>query len=270
MYHTKRRGGIHLPKLPERILIMEEQIKNIVSQYTKIPVGQINAQTVIDRSAVASSIILHRMYASLASEGFAIENYMGIKSFGQLLSGLYDKPGLISPVVIPQIINADPVINLSGQNNSIGIDVEAINSMPLVHDFREDEFYKMNFAAAEIAYCVLQPNPQGSFAGLFAAKEAIVKASNYYKDKPFNSIIINHLPNGKPIHPSFQLSISHSTGLAVAVAIFINPTTAAPDPSSTSNTLPPAQKNPTLILFTAITALILSLLALVSIFIKSC
>ena len=197
----------------------EEKIKNIVSTYTRVPVDTINAQTLVDRSALASSILLHRMYAAFATEGIVVDNYWDIKTYGALLQRLSDRieqpvSGFSEPV---------PIYNNDYQHDkssaSAGIDIEEIQSMPQVDDFREDEFYTMNFSSSEIAYCILQPNSLASFAGLFAAKEAIVKADNSYINRPFNTIIINHLPGGKPEHPSFQISISHTSTVAVGIAI---------------------------------------------------
>jgi phosphopantetheine--protein transferase-like protein len=202
---------------------MEEKIKEIVSLYIKIPANQIAANTIIDRSAVASSILLHRMYAALSIEGMAIENYWDIKTFGTLLqriNGTETKYVAVIPDNSSEYFL--PVNETRPSIGGIGVDVEEIKSMPQVNDFREEAFYKMNFTSEEIAYCILQPDSLSSFAGLFAAKEAIVKADNSYLNRPFNSIYIDHLPNGKPVHPSFQLSISHTNELAIAVAMMLD------------------------------------------------
>jgi phosphopantetheine--protein transferase-like protein len=204
---------------------MEEKIKEIVSLYIKVPASQIAANTVIDRSAVASSILLHRMYAALANEGIVIDNYWDIKSFGTLLQRINGAERSFTVVSDNTIEYVLPVNESLSSAEGIGLDVEEINAMPQVNDFREDEFYKMNFTSEEIAYCILQPDSLSSFAGLFAAKEAIVKADNSYLNKPFNSIHIGHLPNGKPVHSSFQLSISHTKELAIAIAVPLSPNT---------------------------------------------
>jgi len=196
---------------------MDNQIRNTVSKYIKVPAEQITAQTKIDRSAVASSIILHRMYAQLANEGIAVNDYTVIKTYGQLLENIN---GSESPAAMPATIDPGSTASPVHSNElPIGIDIENISSLPVVSDFREDAFYTMNFAPAEIAYCILQANPSASFTGLFAAKEAIVKADNSYKDNAFNTIIIDHLPDGRPVYPGFRLSISHTNELAVAVAV---------------------------------------------------
>jgi phosphopantetheine--protein transferase-like protein len=196
---------------------MEEKIKGIVSVFIKLPAEQIGAGTPIDRSALQSSILLHRMYAKLAEEGVRVENYANIKVFGDLLqqqgdnSGNNSQPaGMIAPLSIIAGIRATP---------AIGIDIEEVAALPKTTDFRKAEFYTMNFTPAEIAYCILQPDPYSSFAGLFAAKEAIIKADGRYRAHAFNTLEIGHSAEGAPLHPGFGLSISHANGMAAAVAI---------------------------------------------------
>jgi phosphopantetheine--protein transferase-like protein len=200
---------------------MVEKIKEIVSAFTKVPVGDIGPATPVDRQAVKSSILLHRMYARLAGEGIVVENYTAIKTFSDLLGS--HKTGNDSivigsadaaPMMIPT--STDVPGNSSG---GIGIDIESLSMLPRTYDFRKDAFYTMNFTPGEIAYCVLQPDPYASFAGLFCAKEAIVKADGRHKPRSFNTIDITHDPEGRPAYPGFQLSISHAEGVAAAVAI---------------------------------------------------
>ena len=223
---------------------MEDKIKNILSLYIKIPVNQINAATVIDRSAVAGSILLHRMYANLANEGILVKNYWDIKNYGTLLQRVDDETQTDTSIrhAASSVNNIIPLNPSSGSLANIGIDVEEISAMPQVNDFREDSFYKMNFTDPEISFCILQPRPLASFAGLFAAKEAIVKANNAYKGIPFNAIAIDHLPAGKPLHKEFELSISHTNEVVVAVAIQINinapSLTAIPHSSSSGKSNP--------------------------------
>lgn len=197
---------------------MNENIKQIVADFTKIPADHIHSETVIDRSVVANSILLHRMYANLAKEGVEINNYQQIKTYGDLLNkiSVNNKP---EESLSGNIIYRSDKLPSSDQLFDIGIDIEEIFRMPKVNDFREDEFYKMNFTAREISYCGLQPDQYASFTGLFAVKEAIVKADNYYKNIPFHKIFIDHLPDGKPVFKGFSISISHTENLAIAVAV---------------------------------------------------
>jgi phosphopantetheine--protein transferase-like protein len=202
------------------------------------------------------------MYAKLTEAGVLIEDYLNIDDFAGLLQRANGKQPDTT-----LFIEKDFALPLTNNNSStvqggIGIDIEEIVAMPETGDFREDEFYKMNFSSAEIAYCILQPQPYASFTGLFAAKEAIIKANNVYRGYPFNSINIDHAPDGKPWHPAFQLSIAHTGNLAVAVAIQFNSGTIKPETipavGTTAN-----NKNYSLSIFISLVSFLLALIALV-------
>jgi len=198
---------------------MEEKIKEIVSIYTKIPVDEIGSSTVIDRTAVSSSIMLHRMYAKLSEQGFSVTDYWDLKNFGSLLQRVNGQSKSAGEIPVAVHTSAPDHVRDNHHSSGIGIDIEETDSMPRANDFREETFYKMNFSSSEIAYCILQPDPYASFAGLFAAKEAIVKADNSYKSKGFNRIVIEHSETGKPVHSNFNLSISHTKNISIAVAV---------------------------------------------------
>jgi len=202
---------------------MEEKIKGIVSVFIKVPADQIVAGTPIDRSALQSSILLHRMYARLAEEGVVVRNYVNIKLFGDLFREQPDTPipGTSMPTTqtstTSMALTSVPGAPAPG-TPSIGVDIEEIAALPRAADFRKEQFYTMNFTAAEIAYCILQPDPYSSLAGLFAAKEALIKADGQLRSRAFNTLEINHSAEGAPVFPGFALSISHAGGMAVAVA----------------------------------------------------
>jgi len=202
---------------------MQEKIKEIVSVFLKIPEEQINTATVIDRSAVSSSILLHRMYAKLADAGIVVNDYQQVRTLGELLKQVNTGAGIAVEHTGGNITGAGEAnLSFAGdqkETTGIGIDIEMVSAMPITADFREDNFYTMNFSASEIAYAILQPNPYASFAGLFAAKEAIVKADNTFKGTEFKHIPVQHLLNGKPFHPAFNISVSHTDQMAVAVAV---------------------------------------------------
>jgi len=205
---------------------MQEKIKEILGVFLKMPENQINTDTVIDRTALGSSILLHRMYAKLAAENLVVKDYQEVRTLGDFLQKLdREKNGTDGPKTgkIISLPPNEPVVSplpvTTKESAGIGIDIELVSAMPETGDFREDAFYTMNFSVAEISYCILQPRPYASFAGLFAAKEAIVKANNTYKKLEFKDIIIQHLPNGKPFHTGFNISVSHTDETAVAIAI---------------------------------------------------
>jgi phosphopantetheine--protein transferase-like protein len=208
--------------------MMEEKIKEIVSVFIKVPAEQIGVATPIGRTALQSSIVLHRMYARLAEEGVRVENYVNIQVFGDLLQHTSRSDGTTGGAPAPRSAGLahgeQPAFispNMPGEAaaSAVGIDIEEVAALPRATDFRREEFYTMNFTAAEIAYCILQADPYSSFAGLFAAKEAIIKADGLYRTRTFNTLEIRHSPEGKPLYPDFGLSISHAGGMAVAVAV---------------------------------------------------
>ena len=105
-------------------------------------------------------------------------------------------------------------------NFGIGIDIESIDNFPIVADFRSDPFYLDNFTPNEISFCILKQNPLETFAGIFCAKEAVFKAKNKsIRGSNLNQIEIVHNSQGMPMLDGFVISISHSKGLAVAIAI---------------------------------------------------
>jgi phosphopantetheine--protein transferase-like protein len=191
---------------------MEDKIKEIISVFIKLPAALIAESTPIDRRALQSSILLHRMYARLGEEGVVVNDYAGIKVFGDLMrkQGVTESAGEI------------PVSQQNGEpddSQGVGIDMEEVAALPRADDLRKEEFYVQNFTPGEIAYCILQSDPYASLTGLFAVKEAIVKADGQYRSRPFNTIEIGHTPQGRPVFPGFRLSISHAGGMAVGMAV---------------------------------------------------
>jgi phosphopantetheine--protein transferase-like protein len=204
---------------------MEEKIKEIVSTYIKVPKDQIGTGTPIGRAALGNSILLHRMYARLGEEGIVVSDYAEINVFGDLMRK-QEGGDLLNSIPVMQSQAAD--------TTGVGIDIEEVAALPRVADLRRETFYTQNFTPAEIAYCILQADPYVSLAGLWAAKEAIVKADGQWRNRPFNTIEIGHTMDGKPEFASMGLSISHAGGVAVAVAFLGTKTSSAPEMPKTA------------------------------------
>lgn len=223
-----------MPELYKRILMMEDKLRDIVSVFINKPAGEIGPGTFIGKSAIGNSIMIHRMYAKLAEVGVVVGNYRDIDRFETLIQRATG-----GKAATPTIIQSESIVGNEQQSLvplKVGMDIESVSSMPQAKDFREDTFYTSNFSPAEIAYCILQNDPLSSFAGLFAAKEAIVKADNRYISFSFNQIQIEHDESGKPIHPEFGLSISHAGGMAAAVAVQLTfKEKSVPSPEQTSD-----------------------------------
>src|SRR5258708_912140 len=123
---------------------MEDKIKEIISIFTKIPVDQIGPDTPIGRSTMQSSILLHRMYARLAEEGLAVDNYGNIKIFADLLqygsgpavpaNGQTDFAAASLPAARTYLSPVHGVRDTSA-TSGIGIDIEEVAGLPLTNDF---------------------------------------------------------------------------------------------------------------------------------------
>lgn len=200
-----------------------QRAKEIIATFLKVDPSQINENTIMDSSAIPGSVLIHRMYSTLSSEGYHIVNQSDIKTYGDFLRALNKNEALDETLSTGNNNKKDSIEEFKNLNNDsnlqVGIDIEDIMNMPVADDYREHRFYIDNFSKKEISYCILQSDPRASFAGKFALKEAIIKADNSYKNIPFKEIEILNDESGKPVFKGFSLSISHATNQAVAIAI---------------------------------------------------
>jgi phosphopantetheinyl transferase (holo-ACP synthase) len=204
-----------------------QKAKEIFSKFINKPLEEITSETVIDKRAVPGSVLIHRMYAALAKDGYYVSDMTSIKTYGDFereITGEIrgrDATNLSAKTSLTNVSSNAELPQLASQcgNLDIGIDIEDIDNMPIVNDYREEPFYTANFSQREISYCILQHNPQASFAGKFAAKEALVKADNNLQKMPFCEIEILNNESGRPVFDGFSISISHSRTVAIAMAI---------------------------------------------------
>jgi holo-[acyl-carrier protein] synthase len=104
------------------------------------------------------------------------------------------------------------------------IEVKQFRKKPLNDD--NASFYHSVFTKSELVYCMKYSDPYPHIAGIFAAKESIIKCLT----KPIKMIDIEIIHNqyGKPIAVihrkkrkanAARISISHTRSLAIAMAI---------------------------------------------------
>lgn len=106
--------------------------------------------------------------------------------------------------------------------HSIGIDVQFISELfpNQPKDLKSDIEFLRIFSPFELAFAETKPFPLHTLAGIFAAKEAIIKARGASVDTDsLAKIEITHGQDGMPNFDGFSLSISHSNDYAVAVAL---------------------------------------------------
>lgn len=102
------------------------------------------------------------------------------------------------------------------------IQVKRFEKKPLE---KNEKFYHSIFSKSELLHCKKYSNPYPHLAGIFAAKEAVIKCL----DKPLlpTDIQIKWNKNGKPsavIYPSkfeINVTISHTIKQAIAFAVII-------------------------------------------------
>jgi len=193
-----------------------QQAKSIIAHFLKKKIEDINEGTLMDYTVVPSSLLLHRMYSALAEKGYVVDDPASITTYKDFLNALVISNNSDLVEVDMKVLTS----NIIRDENSLsmGIDIEEISSFDTTDDYANNQFYKSNFSLEEIQYCITKPNPVQSFAGLFSAKEAIVKADNSFIKTEFNKLKIIHTNANKPIFKGFSLSISHSKSHVIAIA----------------------------------------------------
>jgi holo-[acyl-carrier protein] synthase len=119
----------------------------------------------------------------------------------------------------------DLIDSTPGELN-VGIDVieiERLRNKPL--NKKNESFYRSIFTESELSYCMKYSDPYPHLAGIFAAKESLLKC--LAKPIEMIEIEISHNPDGKPhisAHTKIKatqvrISITHTRSIAMAIAI---------------------------------------------------
>lgn len=110
----------------------------------------------------------------------------------------------------------------------LGIDSTSIARFRELLANRKDRFVMNTFSKAEQKYCFSFRDPAPHFAGTFAAKEAIRKATGNTK-LPLNAMEIRREKTGRPqvwvrgkLSKLIHVSITHDENIASAVALSQN------------------------------------------------
>lgn len=122
-------------------------------------------------------------------------------------------PSMETPVSIAPIQRGDAVAG-------VGVDIEYASTLPEAEDYRAHPFFVENFTKSEIVHCIEGDNSRLSFAGLWAAKEAIAKACGIdTRLGGLSRIEIGHDDGGRPTCEFGSISISHAGEIAIAVCL---------------------------------------------------
>lgn len=109
---------------------------------------------------------------------------------------------------------------------NVGTDIEEIQRFRKKPIGKNRTFYQSLFTKLELSHCLKYSDPYTHLAGIFAAKEAIVKCLG--KPTGMKNIEIFWDDNGKPkviINSrkldNIDISISHTRSIALAVAVIL-------------------------------------------------
>lgn len=106
----------------------------------------------------------------------------------------------------------------------IGIDIIGTKRFRNIRK-KDYTFWSKSFSKREWEYAFGRPSPEYSLAGIFAAKEAALKACKMESIEGIKQVEIRYSKNGAPYamvgknKSTVLVSISHDEGVAVAVAL---------------------------------------------------
>jgi len=124
---------------------------------------------------------------------------------------------------------------MSNGIEAVGVDLVEISRIKLAIERYGERFMGRVFTPWEIQYCLSKANPELSFAGRFAVKEAVFKAigTGFSNGVKWTSVEVVNDKNGQPQvrlgmaitsligDKKVIISLSHTRDLAVASAILI-------------------------------------------------
>ena len=178
-----------------------------------------------------------RLYTAIAQQlGVSCQEAYSAHTYGELYAAIY---GTAPTVAATPASAAPPVpeqhVQDAGMTPGIacGIDIEMVESLPVVVDYWSDAFYSATFTPAEIAYCLLQDRPLVHLAARWCAKKALQKCDPAYLQADLRMLEVRLSASGAPYlcavvdgHSTplpFAVSLSHTTQAAVAVVVKLPP-----------------------------------------------
>jgi len=203
----------------------KEKIRSVVARFFNVPESAVTENFVFPPERLNASVGRATFHAAIKRmAGADLPAAFKAKTFGELF-GETEASATAGESTKIESANPSPVSGFG-----VGIDIEHCDNLPAASDFWAEPFYAENFTAAEIAYCQRQPDPRGSFCGLWCAKEAVMKCgAEFFKRRPLE-LEIQHDANGRPFlsvlregrwakERGCDISISHSRGATVAVCV---------------------------------------------------
>ena len=167
----------------------------------------------LDQMIRPSSLEAHLLTSLLRTRGITVEYHrlrQGAR-LSDLISAIPEVPAITPTSITP---SASPSCGL-------GVDLVQVNQLlpeGTPADLKADKYLTDLFTLGELSYAACKSNPAETLGGLYAAKEALVKATQI-PFKIMREIEIRFTADGRPIYPGYDLSISHDDGFAIAIAL---------------------------------------------------
>jgi phosphopantetheine--protein transferase-like protein len=213
-------------------MIREELLRDVVGHLLQLKPEDVTPATPLNGN-LSGSIGRARLDAAVRSKiGIVIPEVYTVKTYGQLAGAICgsESDGSDAANDPPRSAEAEPARLAQTADHDVGIDIESVHSLQEETDFWDSPFYKSHFTQTEIGYCLMQPKPLETFAGLWSAKEALKKTSRRWVHLDWQAIEVAHDPDGSPyfvvqggdLRPEYSLSISHTTEFSVAVVVRVS------------------------------------------------
>lgn len=182
--------------------------------FSKLLNSRVDENTVINLTSGQSV----RAHAWLKANNFNTDD-VNIRSSFTILQMM----GMPQSPLRPQLPQVEISSNLepsTGMRVPIGVDIQSIRELfpfGMPDDPKSDPELLSMFTIKELSYSQSKPNPLQTLAGIFAAKEAILKCCN----KEIGLANLEILPDlwGRPSIKGYSISISHSVDYAIAIAM---------------------------------------------------
>jgi holo-[acyl-carrier protein] synthase len=209
-----------------------------VAEFFGIDPSQIGADFPLAGRPVQSSLARARFYAAIQHRlGVQSQAIYAARTYGELEAAVCGTPASAPATYLSVAAQGN---GEAGQimhhkatgieaNISCGIDIEMVHHLPEVEDYWEEAFYRTSFTSAEIAYCLMQPDPRTHFAARWCAKEALKKCDPTYLHEAMANFevaftedgapFLRHYANGVATALPFAVSVSHTPQTAVAMVM---------------------------------------------------
>lgn len=186
------------------------EIEPLVSFFSALTNKSVDENTPIGLSSAQKA----RAFSWLQANGISVEPSLLNTKF--TIQMLLNRSGVQVNLYKPQVRKTEEVLS----DFAVGIDIQLISELfpdSMSIDFVGDEQYSEIFTPREVSYALAKESPKETLAGVFAAKEALIKSGHSAQKLSEIEILPNEL--GKPVFQNYSISISHSGGYAVALAI---------------------------------------------------